>query len=72
MNEEYIKVLKVNPMEHPRVVVIPNNVTTLNTIVSTGSDYRCRAEALLIAPYVGVIRAPCLRVHRPCHAVYGY
>ena len=57
MNEEYIKVLKVNPMEHPRVVIIPNNITTLNTIVSTGSEYQCRAEALLIAPYVGVIRA---------------
>ena len=35
MKENYIKVLMVKPMEHPKVVTIPNNITTFNRLVTS-------------------------------------
>ena len=57
MKEKYIKVLKVNPMEYPKVAVIPNNLTTLNSIIGTGCIYPCMAESIIIAPHIAIIRA---------------
>ena len=55
--EKYIKVLKANPMDYPQIAIIPNNLVALNAIVSTGSEYSCRAESIIIAPHIAIIRA---------------
>ena len=56
MKENYIKVLMVKPMEHPKVVTIPNNITTFNHLVSLDNYYTCDAEILLIESYIGILR----------------
>jgi len=57
LKEKYIKVLKVNPMDYPKIAIIPNNLTTLNSIIGTGCIYPCRAESIIIAPHIAIIRA---------------
>ena len=56
MKENYIKVLMVKPMEHPKVVVIPNNIIVFNRLVSMDNYYTCDAEILLIESYIGILR----------------
>ncbi len=56
MKENYIKVLMVKPMEHPKVVQISNDITTFNRLVSMDNYYTCDAEILLIESYIGILR----------------
>ena len=56
MKENYINVLMVKPMEHPKAVVIPNNITAFNRLVSMDNYYTCYAEILLIDSYIGILR----------------
>ena len=56
MKENYINVLMVKPMEHPKAVVIPNNITAFNRLVSMDNYYTCDAEILLIESYIGILR----------------
>ena len=56
MKENYIKVLMVKPMEHPKVVTIPNNIIAFNRLVSMDNYYTCYAEILLIESYIGILR----------------
>ena len=46
----------VKPMEHPKAVVIPNNITAFNRLVSMDNYYTCDAEILLIESYIGILR----------------
>ena len=46
----------VKPMEHPKVVTIPNNITAFNRLVSMDNYYTCDAEILLIENYIGILR----------------
>ena len=46
----------VKPMEHPKVVTIPNNITTFNRLVSMDNYYTCDAEILLIESYIVILR----------------
>ena len=46
----------VKPMTHPKVVTIPNNITTFNRLVSMDNYYTCDAEILLIESYIGILR----------------
>lgn len=58
MKEDYINVLMVKPMEHPKSVVIPNNITTFNRLVGVDTYYPCRAEVIIIDRNIGIIRNP--------------
>ena len=46
----------VKPMEHPQVVVIPNNITAFNRLVSMDNYYTSDAEIILIDSYIGILR----------------
>ena len=46
MKETVIKVLKIAPGAHPEVVVLKNNLTSLQEAVSIGADYRGLIEII--------------------------
>ena len=58
MKEDYINVLMIKPMEHPKQIVIPNNITTFNRLVGVDTYYPCRAEVIIIDRNIGIIRNP--------------
>ena len=46
MKQKEIKVLKVAPGEHPREVVLENNLDALQKVVSIGCDYQGLIEVV--------------------------
>lgn len=56
MKEDYINVLMIKPMEHPKQIVIPNNITTFNRLVGVDTYYPCRDEVIIIDRNIGIIR----------------
>ena len=58
MKETYIKALMVQPMEHPKLVTIQNNLTTFNRLVGIDSYYTNHAEVIIIDRNIGILRNP--------------
>ena len=56
MKENNINALMVKPQEHPKRVIIPNNITAFNHLVSLDCYYTCKAEIIVIENGIGILR----------------